>query len=104
MKVPTKQQLYEQIAELERVNLKITEERRIEKEKQWKELLPHAYEVCRKQLKTIFPNLLTMLRFCHVDEGGYWFTFQLVNDSREQTYAVRHTDLLKPLNKCDIST
>lgn len=94
MKKPTKQQLYEQVAELERLNQKISDERRREKEKQWEELLPQAYEVCRMQLKAIFPNLLTMLRFEHVDEGGYWFTFQLVNDSRVQTYAIRHKDLL----------
>ena len=92
MKAPTKQQLYEQIAELERINRMVREERTREKIKRWKELLPQAYEVCRMQLKAIFPNLLTMLHFEHVDEGGYWFTFQLVNDSRVQTYAVRHSD------------
>ena len=97
MKAPTKQQLYEQIAKLEGLNLKLTEERSREKEKRWKELLPQAYEVCRGQLKAIFPNLLTKLRFEHVDEGGYWFTFQLVNDSRVQTYAVRHLELLDAL-------
>ncbi len=93
MKAPTKQQLYDQIAELERINQKAIEERDREKRKRWNELLPQAYAECRKQLKAVFPNLLAMLHFEHVDEGGYWFTFQLTNDSRVQTYAVRHGDL-----------
>ena len=93
MKKPTKQELYDQLAELERLNHKLVVERDKEKVLRWKELLPKAYEECRRQLLSVFPNLLTMLRFEHVDEGGYWFTFQLVNDSRVQTYAVRHGDL-----------
>ena len=92
MKKPTKQQLYEQIRILEHTNRKIVEEKNREKEKLWKEQLPQAFEECRKQLIAIFPNLLTMLRFEHVDEGGYWFTFHLANDPRVQTYAVRHGD------------
>lgn len=93
MKAPTKQQLYEQIEALERINQKAVAEKNREKARIWNELLPKAYEVCRKQLKVFFPNLITMLHFEHVDEGGYWFTFQLINDSRVQTYAVRHGDL-----------
>lgn len=93
MKAPTKQQLYEQIEELARLNRKVVEERNRERIKAWEESLPQAYEECRRQLKAIFPHLLTMLRFEHVDEGGYWFTFHLVNDSRVQTYAIRHSDL-----------
>ena len=92
MKAPTKQQLYEQIAALERINQKQNEEKIRERTKRWNELLPQAYEVCRKHLSAIFPNLLTLLHFEHVDEGGYWFTFQLINDSRVQTYSVRHGD------------
>lgn len=92
MKAPTKQQLYDQIAALERINQKALEEVQEERRRKWNELLPKAIEECRKQLKAIFPNLLTMLHFEHVDEGGYWFTFHLVNDSRVQTYAVRHGD------------
>lgn len=92
MKVPTKQQLREQIKTLERINQKMVEERNREKAKLWEDRLPQAFEECRKQLVAIFPNLLTMLRFEHVDEGGYWFTFHLTNDSRVQTYAVRHGD------------
>ena len=93
MKVPTKQELYEQLAELERQNQKLIIERDREKVERWNKLLPTAYEECRRQLKSVFPNLVTMLHFEHVDEGGYWFTFQLVNSKETQTYAVRHSDL-----------
>lgn len=93
MKTPTKQELYDQISELQRLNQKMIDERDREKINRWKELLPKAFEECRRQLLSVFPNLLTMLRFEHVDEGGYWFSFQLTNDSRTQTYAVRHGDL-----------
>lgn len=93
MKVPTKQQLYEQIKMLNRANQELIEERDRERNKMWEEKLPQAFEECRKQLSVIFPNLLTMLRFEHVDEGGYWFTFHLVNDETVQRYAVRHGDL-----------
>lgn len=90
---PTKDELYEELARLERQNQKLVLERDREKIERWNKLLPLAYQECRRQLKNIFPNLMTMLHFEHVDEGGYWFTFQLVNDSRVQTYAVRHGDL-----------
>lgn len=93
MKAPTKQQLYEQISELERINRQAYEERTKARAEYWQKLLPLAYEECRKQLTAIFPNLLTLLHYEHVDEGGYWFTFQLVNDSTVQTYAVRHADI-----------
>lgn len=93
MKKPTKQELYERIAKLERMQQKEYEERNREKRRKWDNLLPAAFAECRKQLKAIFPNLITLLHFEHVDEGGYWFTFELENDTRRQTYAVRHSDL-----------
>lgn len=104
-KRPTKQELYDRIAALERQQQKAYEERNREKIKRWNDLLPLAYEECRKQLKAIFPNTLTSLHFEHVDEGGYWFTFSLTNDSRTQTRAIRHHeiagDLPAALTICD---
>lgn len=97
MKAPTKQQLYERIAELERINAKEVEEKTREQRKIWNNRLPLAYELCRKKLTKHFPNLITMLHFEHVDAGGYWFTFRLVNDDRQQTYAVRHDDIIQCL-------
>lgn len=73
--------------------IRLYREMQKQKEIVWNNLLPLAYEECRRQLKFVFPNLVTMLHFEHVDEGGYWFTFQLENDSRVQTYAVRHNDI-----------
>lgn len=93
IKKPSKQDLYKRIAELERIQRKEYEERNREKLKKWNDLLPIAFEVCRKHLAKIFPNTLTLLHFEHVDEGGYWFTFSLTNDERPQTYAVRHFEV-----------
>lgn len=73
--------------------IRLYRERQRQKEITWNDLLPKAYEECRRQLNAVFPNLVTMLHFEHVDDGGYYFTFQLINDPRVQTYAVRHTDL-----------
>jgi hypothetical protein len=95
-KRPTKQELYNRIAELERLQQKAYEEKNREKIKIWNDLLPRAYEVCRAQLRGIFPNLLCALHFEHVDEGGYWFTFELINDGRRQTHAIRHYEINAP--------
>lgn len=93
MKAPTKQQLYEQIEALERINRQQNEEKTREQVKRWNEMLPQAYAKCREQLRAVFPNLVTMLHFEHVDSGGFWFTFELENDPRKQTYVVRHSDM-----------
>lgn len=93
MKAPTKQSLYDEIKTLNLINQRLVEERDRERIRQWEEKIPQAFEECRKQLSAIFPNLLTMLRFEHVDAGGYWFTFHLTNDQTVQRYAVRHSDL-----------
>lgn len=29
----------------------------------------------------------------HVDAAGYWFSFELVQDDRRQTWCIRHRDL-----------
>ena len=46
-----------------------------------------------KQLRPIYGNLLYNVRFEHEDESGYWFSFELVGDTRRQTYCVRFWDL-----------
>ena len=81
--------------------IRLYREKQKQKELAWNYLLPQAYEECRRQLKVVFPNLVTLLRFEHVDDGGYYFTFQLVNDARVQTHAIRHTDLQKENNHED---
>ena len=44
-------------------------------------------------LNKTFPRTWCKLQFEHVDAAAYWFTFELVNDSRRQTWSVRHSDL-----------
>lgn len=92
-KRPTKQELYERIAALEAAQQREYEKRNREKLKRWEEQLPAAFTECRRQLTTIFPRLLTLLHFEHVDDGGYWFTFQLINDERRQTHCIRHYEM-----------
>lgn len=94
IKKPTKQDLYNRIAELERIQQREYEERNREKLKKWNDALPLAFAECRKQLEAVFPRVLTLLHFEHVDEGGYWFTFQLTNDERRQTYCIRHHEII----------
>jgi hypothetical protein len=33
------------------------------------------------------------IRLDHVDAAGYWFTYELEQDTRRQTWCVRHSDL-----------
>lgn len=93
MKVPTKDELYQQVAALTRQNNTLIERLEAEKRATWQKNIPAAELTCLRQLSATFPYMVTNLRFEHVDEGGYWFTFQLRNDDRPQTYAVRHSDL-----------
>lgn len=46
-----------------------------------------------KQLRPIYGNSLYNVRFEHEDESGYWFSFELVGDTRRQAYCVRRWDL-----------
>lgn len=46
-----------------------------------------------KMLNRTFPGLVCNVRFEHYDEGGWWYTFELVNDPRRQTWAVRGSDI-----------
>lgn len=45
------------------------------------------------QLRPIYGNSLYNVRFEHEDESGYWFSFELVGDTRRQTCCVRRWDL-----------
>lgn len=33
------------------------------------------------------------VRLEHIDEAGYWFSFELEQDSRRQTWCVRHWEV-----------
>lgn len=93
MKVPTKDELYQQVDALTKQNAALIERLEAENRATWQKNIPAAELKCLRQLSEIFPYMVTNLRFEHVDEAGYWFTFELRNDDRPQTYAVRHSDL-----------
>lgn len=46
-----------------------------------------------RMLNKTFPGLACNVRFEHQDAAGWWYTFELVNDSRRQTFAVRENDI-----------
>lgn len=57
-----------------------------------------ATELMYQELKTIFGGLVKNLRFEHADSSGYWFTFELVNDDRRQTWCIRPEEVKKLLS------
>ena len=94
MKAPSKAELYEQIASLEQQTSKLLAEKNHKQLEEWKAKLSEAYDVFWKYANSAFHNLVTKVSMEHIDAAGYWFIFELVNDDRRQTYAVRHEDLL----------
>ena len=65
------------------------------KQKEWKENLSLAYDKVKVVLHKAFGGTVHLLRFEHVDSSGYWFSFELINDSRRQTYRVGHDEINK---------
>ena len=92
MKTPTKSELYAQVEALTRENIALQEKLDAEEKERWNSLKDKAFEMCREMIP--FPNgNIQFLTLEHVDKAGYWFTFELINDSTRQTFCVRHTDL-----------
>ena len=60
---------------------------------EWEKKIPEATTVMMAWLSKTYPGLWCNLRFEHVDAAAYWYTFELVNDDRRQTWCVRHGDL-----------
>lgn len=92
-RAPKKAELYEQIERLEKQNRKLSDELEKEQRIRWESLIPEATVWMKEFLNKTFPRLWCNLRFEHVDAAAYWFTFELVNDDRRQTWCVRHLDL-----------
>ena len=88
-----KVELYAALHAAEKENERLKEEVEAPRREMWQRRIPHAADVAARTLEKIFPRELQNLTFAHVDAAGYWFTFNLVNDDRRQTYAVRHEDL-----------
>lgn len=64
-----------------------------EQQKEWMLRISDATEWITGFLNKTFPRMWCKLRFEHVDAAAYWYTFELVNDDRRQTWCVRHSDL-----------
>lgn len=90
---PKKADLYEQIDRLEEQNRKLSAELEKEQRQRWEKLIPEARKWMTEFLNKTFGSLWCKLRFEHVDASAYWYTFELVNDDRRQTWCVRHSDL-----------
>jgi competence ComEA-like helix-hairpin-helix protein len=64
-----------------------------EQQREWMLRISDATEWMTGFLNKTFGSLWCKLRFEHVDASAYWYTFELVNDDRRQTWCVRHSDL-----------
>ena len=92
MKTPTKADLYNQIEALEQENIKLQHKLEEEERKKWIENAEKAMIALKKLLP--FPTKrVVKVTLEHIDRAGYWFTFELDNDNRRQTFAVRHSDI-----------
>jgi hypothetical protein len=92
-KRPTKSDLYDRIERLEKQNRALSDELEKEQRVKWESLIPDATAWMTDFLNKTFPRTWCKLRFEHVDAAAYWYTFELVNDDRRQTWCVRHSDL-----------
>ena len=52
-----------------------------------------ATGVLMEQMKPMYGEVVMNVRLEHVDASGYWFSYELENDDRRQTWCVRHSDL-----------
>ena len=55
--------------------------------------VPAAVEAFYAHARHLYGETLFDVRFDHVDESGYWFSYELTHDHRRQVYCVRHADL-----------
>lgn len=54
-----------------------------------------AHELFFGFLEETFKNLWKNPQFEHSDKSGYWFTFELKNDARRQTWCIRPNEVLE---------
>lgn len=85
-----KAEYVKEVAFLQSENERLRQQLDAEKKRIWAKQVPIAMEKIAKELERVYGCLLCMVRFEHVDEAGFWFTYELTNDSRRQTYCVRH--------------
>lgn len=92
MKSPTKDELRAQINALQRENIRLQDKLDAEERERWYKKKDQAVSMFYR-LVPFFPRDIVNLDLDHIDKAGYWFNFEIINDSRKQTYCVRHTDL-----------
>lgn len=92
MKVPTKDELYAHIAALTKENHRLQAELDAKDMELWQKDKDKAFKAFYIAVPYL-PREMCFVTLDHIDRTGYWFTFELQNDSRIQTYCVRHTDL-----------
>ena len=88
-----KAEMQRQMEFLERENKRMREEITRKQQEEWEKLRPKAAEIFHREMNKVFPEMVCRVTLEHIDSSGFWFTFELKNDSRRQTYAIRHTDL-----------
>ena len=92
MQRPTKSELYKQVDALIKENIVLQDKLDAEDKMHWMTLKDKAFEMFY-ELTPFNKGTVQFLTLEHIDKVGYWFTFELCNDSTRQTYCVRHTDL-----------
>ena len=92
MNAPTKANLYNQIDALNRENYKLLQQIEEEERKKWIDNTSRAVTVLFEMLP-FAARRVVKVTLEHIDRSGYWFTFEIDNDNRRQTFAVRHSDL-----------
>ena len=88
-----KSELYERIKYLEEENQRLTAKLESEQQIRRGKQIGLASNCFYNQIRALHGHLICNVKYNHVDEAGFWFTFELTNDNRKQTYVVRHEDL-----------
>lgn len=89
----SKKQLAVENEALIKENEKLAQQLDTQEQAEWAKLQEKAFEVFHKLTKPLFGNLVTNVKLEHTDKAGYWFSFELENDTRRQTFAVRHNEV-----------
>lgn len=72
---------------------KLKDEKTRKQQEEWDRLRPKATEIFHREMNKVFPEMVCKVTLEHIDASGFWFTFELKNDNRRQTYVIRHTDM-----------
>ena len=55
--------------------------------------IERAVEVITADLRGKYGDAFKNLQLDHVDDAGCWFSYELMNDDRRQTWCVRHGEV-----------